>query len=359
MRQILYLTPFFLLFSSCSQSPEFVVHDQVLEWPALDSVTDIRSQLVFDGEKYLLAGELSILSLEDTLSFTQAEVLYTFHDSLWDHYTPLKWPGEKRFRPSEIDHDHFRAMPACFINRIFPVDKDNLLIFLAFNSVHSDSRGTGNNLHQISFLFNFKTHEMNQLPGPHIGNYKIGEITYRGEFDDISPLKIVKVEKDFLIYSGYIYYYEDSSHIKPTPGIVSYDKKTNEMEFFIDPPDTATWIPGKLLATNRSIYALTEQGASVLVQFDTAGSYRDFFRDAAFFSSNDPDICAVRLIWNEPQADFTLQLAHIEQNGREKIFHEISNVTIPGRTLYETDKDKLVFFYEKDAKVHQLTISKK
>lgn len=361
MGRILNVIILLLVLGACTRSPEFVVHDQVLEWPALDSVTDIRSQLVFDGEAYLLAGELSILSLKDTLPSTQAEVLYTFHDSTWEYYTHQKWPDRKIYKPADINDDYFRTMPACYINRIFPFDKDNLLVLLVLNSIVSEpeSGSSSARRNQISFLFDKKNGEMRPLPGLTNTNHKIGDITYQGEFDDRSSIKVVKTGTAFIPYSTGLYYYVDSNHLDNVSGVVSYNSKTDKLSFFTDPPNTASWIPGKLLADQRTIYALTEQGASILVQFDTAGSYLDFFRDAAFFSSNDLDICAVRLIWDETRADFTLQLAHIEQNGTENIFHEINNVTIPGRTFYEADNGKLIFFYEKEAEIHQLIISKK
>ena len=122
---------------------------------------------------------------------------------------------------------------------------------------------------------------MRPLSGLTNTNHKIGDITYQGEFDDRSSIKVVKTGAAFIPYSTGLYYYVDSNTLDNVSGVVNYNSKTDKLSFFIDPPDTASWIPGKLLAEQRTIYVLTEHGASVLVQFDTAGSYLDFFRDAA------------------------------------------------------------------------------
>lgn len=353
MLRILPACCLLFLLGGCS-SPEVRITDQVLQWPALDSVTDIRYQAIYDGRQYIFASERSLFSIADTNLSTAPVLLYTFHDSLWHNIASSRHPGKTAKKPEDIDHDFFRGMPDFYIHGIEHLDDSALLVLLTFNSITPRETGSVLNKDILTLVYNKVSGTVQVVDTT--GNWLDikGKDTVSCTLDPYAPIKATW-EKDARIFYTAGCTMPTDSIWRVCPHLLAFNTKTGkEKVYYAETIGKTEKRTGELLTKDRRIYALSEEKIELLYEFDSAAHGDQYFRDAAFLPGTD-NIVLFKIRWSET-GNYTIMLYSLN-GGDPKLIHEITHVTIPGWTLYSSVNGQLLFFYEKDARVHQITLS--
>jgi len=344
------------LFSACSNEPEYAIHDQVLTWPILDEVTDLRSQLAYDGLNYIVATDKSIYRISDTLPDTKPLLEYTFQDSLWYDVCLGLHPDDTIKKPEEINHDFFRGMPDFLISKIVPIDPENVFIILAFNSIsaHTDGSGSSVNNDYKFYNLNYKTHILNEINLDRVYIDSIPGKLLFCRIDRYSNLQFVKQGNRFDIYSPNCFYDSGPHSSVRSDELLHYSGISNSGNIIsIDSISDSEPFAGQLLVDRFKLYQYNDESINHVMDIDTTLMNGRFILSAYY----DPALQLTYLYTGKYEEAYQLHISTLDKKGKETIISTINEAQLIGNELYPNpDEKSFIIFYEREAQIHQQTI---
>lgn len=320
-----------------------------LNWPLLEEVTNIRSQLCASNGHYFLATDHQIYKLDDTSKDAQTKLLIEFPDSLWDQFTSEKYQLSYCKKPEEVDHDFVRNMPAFLIEKIQLIDTNSLLVFLAFNSLTPNPNREGSSLnHDIKTIsLNISTGEMRIIP---YDGYE--ELSY---FDTLryiylhDPVEIVAVNNDNnlrLFTTGVVTYLEDSNSTIHNDMLGEYISAIDK--FILHTSDsfkqsTSGYL--NYLTDENGIYGIHTSGIEKLIPLDTT-SMNGHWPQSVKYSGRRNKFFLLTYCYHQEDASYSSQLFLIGKNGKKERALNIQGLSAMGSGLMDLGNGSYGFFTE-------------
>lgn len=348
MNRILFYCMLICTLLAC-QNKGIDISTTQLNWPLLEEVTNIRSQLCAANGHYFLATDHKIYQIDDTSKNSQSSLLIEFPDSLWHQVMVEKYPDISFKKPEEVDHDFVRNMPAFLIDKIQVIDTNTLIIFLAFNSLTPNPIKKGSVLNRDikTFWLDINTKETRSIP--HEG-YE--ELSY---FDTLryiylhDPVEIVAVNNDNnlrLFTTGVVTYLEDSNSTIHNDMLGEYISAIDK--FILHTSDsfkqsTSGYL--NYLTDENGIYGIHTSGIEKLIPLDTT-SMNGHWPQSVKYSGRRNKFFLLTYCYHQEDASYSSQLFLIGKNGKKEIALNIQGLSAVGSGLMDLGNGSYGFFTE-------------
>ncbi len=357
MNRILLSLSMFTLLFGCQQPASVQITEQTLQWPLLDEVSDIRSQICMLGGHYFIATDRSVYQLNDSNEDTKPILLFNFPDSLWKTITDLEYPYDTAYTPEEFGSNYTRGMPDFLIEKVHVLDEDHLMLFLAFNSLTKNHLDEGYVLNKDTRTWSLNIHSKKLEPIPYQG-YKqaIVQDTIRiVHLEYYYPIINIKTEDKSLLYTADICTQQPGT-CDLSSLIACYDLQLDSVNTFNISTLPEASDPGKVqLIKNYQLLGIQGYRPHRIMYLDTS-KFNGLYPYSAIFHNKSERFVVYSYMRDANTSTYYCRLDIIDLQGNLKTVWEKEGINVLSPDIHGDEEHGYHLIYDKEGEIVQVNV---
>ncbi len=309
---------------ACQSKPDLSVETTQLQWPLLEELSEVRTQLIRVDNKYYIATEDALYELADTLPDTEPRLLHRFDGTYWDSISKGLNPDIEILHCRDLERDFVNVLPDFYMHRMDKVDDQTILVSLAYNFITHRKNEKGYGLNKAWKMFLIRTD--GKLEGPLNFNYAVHDTldtsVYNIDIGDYSASLYYKTDSGLLALTKDVNIYETPTQLKDCPQFAWYNLNTGN--FMLVHPDSCPKFDGSLPSIFKNQFRVAWQEGKIHAQqiFSTPQKDSITWNKDVMVLGNQRNLILLRNVYDYDAKLNTVEIVELQDEGKENlVFH--------------------------------------